>query len=234
MPARTKPVRPGAPAAAPALSRSPRRYEAQGAPAAMSSDATDRWARRRTCRPPGGGSPTRGGNPGTRRCGLRPRQPRSPPTPGRRTRRLPRCARSGPYRTCSWLSRFRGQRAPQLVQSRTNARLDGAERLIQPRRGFGVRKPGEEGRFDRLALVRRQRRQCRAEGLALLPQLDHIARIGSRLGQRLHIGAVNALLTVLKTQAVDRPRARLVHDPAEHRAVRGVVMRRAPPDVMED
>ena len=59
-------------------------------------------------------------------------------------------------------------------------------------------------------------------------------RIGSHLGQRLHIAAVAALLSTLEAQAVDRPRARLVHDPAEHRAVRGVVTRRAPPDVMED
>ena len=49
-----------------------------------------------------------------------------------------------------------------------------------------------------------------------------------------YIAAVAALLSALEAQAVDRPRARLVHDPAEHRAVRGVVTRRAPPDVMED
>jgi hypothetical protein len=46
--------------------------------------------------------------------------------------------------------------------------------------------------------------------------------------------ALAALLSVLEAQAIERPRARLVHDPAEHRAVRGVVTRRAPPDVMED
>ena len=98
-------------------SPSPRRCEAQGAPAAMSSDAAHRWARRRTDRPPGGGSPARAGNPGTRRCGLRPRQPRSPPAPERRRRTLPRSARSGLCGTYSWLPRFRGQRVPQLVQS---------------------------------------------------------------------------------------------------------------------
>ena len=97
-----------------------------------------------------------------------------------------------------------------------------------------MRKPGEERRFDRLALVRRERRQCRAQRLALLAQLEHVARIGSHLGRRLHIAAVAALLSALEAQAVDRPRARLVHDPAEHRAVRGVVTRRAPPDVVED
>src|SRR5712671_3237670 len=48
------------------------------------------------------------------------------------------------------------------------------------------------------------------------------------------VSAVTALLSVLEPQAVDCPRARLVHDPAEHRPVRGVVARRAPPDVMED
>src|SRR5262249_48302852 len=133
----------------------------------------------------------------------------------------------------SWLPRVCGERLPQFVQSRTNARLDRAERLIQPRRGFGMRKPAEERRFDRLALVRRERRQCRAQRLALLAQLDHIARIGGYLDEWLRI-ALAALLSVLEAQAIDRPRARLVHDPAQHRGVRGVVTRRAPPDVMED
>src|SRR3546814_14757634 len=61
----------------------------------MSSDAAHRWARRRTDRPPGEGSPTRAGNPDTRRYGPRPRQPRSPPTPEGRRHTLPRSARSG-------------------------------------------------------------------------------------------------------------------------------------------
>ena len=97
-----------------------------------------------------------------------------------------------------------------------------------------MRKPVEERRFDRLALVRRERSQCRAQRLALLAQLEHVAWIGNHLGQQLHIAAVAALLSALEAQAVDRPRARLVHDPAEHRAVRGVVPRRAPPHVVED
>jgi len=42
-----------APAAAPVVSRSPRRGEAQGAPAVMSSDAAHLWARRRTYGSPG-------------------------------------------------------------------------------------------------------------------------------------------------------------------------------------
>src|SRR6476620_10096714 len=45
-----------------------------------------RWARRRTDRLPGGCSPTRAGNPGTRRYGLRPRQPRSPAGPAEHER----------------------------------------------------------------------------------------------------------------------------------------------------
>jgi hypothetical protein len=96
-----------------------------------------------------------------------------------------------------------------------------------------MRQPAEERRFDRLALVRRERRQCRAQRLALRAQLEHVARIGSHFDKRLLIASVDALLSALEAQAVDRPRARLVHDPAEHRAVRGVVARRAPPHVME-
>ena len=53
-----------------------------------------------------------------------------------------------------------------------------------------MRKPGEECRFDCLALARREHRQGRAQRLALLAQLDDVARIGSRLGQQLHIAAV--------------------------------------------
>src|SRR5262249_1539542 len=45
--------------------------------------------------------------------------------------------------------------------------------------GGGIRKPGEEGHFDRPALVRRERRQCGAQRRALLAQLEHVARIGS-------------------------------------------------------
>jgi hypothetical protein len=95
-------------------------------------------------------------------------------------------------------------------------------------------KPAEERRFDRLALVRRKRLQCGAQQLTLLAQFEHVVGIGGHVGKRRRIAALAALLSALETQAVDRPRARLVHDPAEHRAVRGVVMRRAPPDVMED
>jgi len=52
----------------------------------MSLDAAHRWARRRTYRPPSAGSPTRAGNPGTKRCALRPRQPRSQAGPAGRRR----------------------------------------------------------------------------------------------------------------------------------------------------
>src|SRR6476620_5581630 len=72
MPARTT----AAPATTLVLSRFPQRSEAKDAPAAMRSDAAHQWARRRSYRPPGGGSPTLDGNRGTRRCGPRPRQPR--------------------------------------------------------------------------------------------------------------------------------------------------------------
>src|SRR5258708_22530199 len=121
-----------------------------------------------------------------------------------------------------------------MVQSRANGRLDGAEWLFRPGGGFGMRKPAEERRFDRLALVRCERRQRDAERLGLRTQLQGVARLGRDLGQRLRILAAPALLSALEAQAVDGPRARLVHNPAAHRALRGVVTRRAPPDVMED
>src|SRR5689334_20548020 len=95
-------------------------------------------------------------------------------------------------------------------------------------------KPGEERHFDCLSLIRRECLQCRAQRLALLALLENIVRIGSHLGQRLYIAVVSALLTALETEAVDRPRTRLVHDPAKHCAVRRVVPRCAPPDIMED
>src|SRR6266436_2852346 len=110
IPARTT----AAPVAAPAVSPSPRQCDAQAAPAGTSADAAHRWARRRTDRPPRGGSPTRAGNPGTRQYGLRPRQPRSPAGSERRTRTSPRSARSGSDGTSSWLHRFFGQRVPQI------------------------------------------------------------------------------------------------------------------------
>ena len=53
-------------------------------------------------------------------------------------------------------------------------------------------------------------------------QLELVVRIGSHLDLRLHITIIEALLSALEAQAVDRPRACLVHDPPEHRAVRGV------------
>src|SRR6185503_20883544 len=65
-------------------------------------------------------------------------------------------------------------------------------------------------------------------------QLEHIAWIGGDLGQRLNIRAVAAFLSAFEAQAIDGARACLVHDPAEHRAVRGVITRRASPNVMED
>ena len=81
-PARTT----AAPAAAPAAAPSPRRCAAQDAPAAMSSDAARRSARRRTDRPPGGGSPVRAGSAGTRRCAPGLRAVRSPAGPAGRRR----------------------------------------------------------------------------------------------------------------------------------------------------
>ena len=41
------------------------------------------------------------------------------------------------------------------------------------------------------------------------------------------IEAAPELLAIFEAQAIDPARTRLVHDPAEHRAVRGVVTRRA-------
>src|SRR5258706_2665537 len=95
-------------------------------------------------------------------------------------------------------------------------------------------KTGEERRFNGLALVGRKLRKRFAQGLGLLALLEHVARIGSQFGLRLHLATVAALLSAVEAQAVDRPRAGLVHDPAEHRAVRRIVTRSAPPDVMED
>src|ERR1043166_1818553 len=97
-----------------------------------------------------------------------------------------------------------------------------------------MRKTAEERRFDGFALVRRESYQCRAQRLALLAQLEHIVRIGTDVGWRLHIHAVAALLSALETQSVDRARACLVHDPAEHRAISGVVTGCASPNVMKD
>jgi hypothetical protein len=71
-----------------------------------------------------------------------------------------------------------------------------------------MRKPGKERRFDRLSLVRRKRRQSRAQQLALLAQLEYVVRIGSPLGQQLPIAAAAALLSVFEAQAIDRARTR--------------------------
>ena len=43
---------------------------------------------------------------------------------------------------------------------------------------------------------------------ALLAQLHHVARIGSHFGRWLLIASVDALLSAVESQAVDRPRAR--------------------------
>src|ERR1041385_9108686 len=50
----------------------------------------------------------------------------------------------------------------------------------------------------------------------------------------MHIRVGTAFLSVLEAQAIDRARACLVHDPAEHRAIRGVVTRRASPNAMKN
>src|SRR5215467_14127332 len=74
----------------------------------------------------------------------------------------------------------------------------------------------------------------RLQRRTLLAQLEHVAWVRSHLGQWLQISAIPALLSAVEAQAVDCPRTGLIHDPAEHRAVRGVVTRRASPDVMKD
>jgi hypothetical protein len=96
------------------------------------------------------------------------------------------------------------------VQSRPDACLDGAERLIEPRSGLHMREAGEERGFDRLPLARREASHGRTQRSALFSHLQHVAEIGRRLGRRIQIAVGTALLPVLEAQPVDRAGARLV------------------------
>src|SRR5215207_9757026 len=97
-----------------------------------------------------------------------------------------------------------------------------------------MREPSEEAHFNRLTLVRRQGRYRGAQQVGLLALLELVVRILSHLSHLLLIVGLAPLLSALEAQAVDRPRACLVHNPAEHRAILGVVMRCPAPDVMKD
>src|SRR6185295_20302416 len=99
--------------------------------------------------------------------------------------------------------------------------------------GFRMREPPKKRRFDCLALVWRKLRHCRAQRLSLLAQLENVMRISRPLRIWLHI-VRPAPLSILKAEAVDRPGSRLIHDPAKHGAVCGVVARCVPPYLMED
>src|SRR5688572_26524491 len=116
-------------------------------------------------------------------------------------------ARPGRNGSCaklsSWLLRSRGQRLPKLVQTGTNSCLDGSERLIQPRRHFGIRQFGKKRGLDRLSLVRREGRQGTSQYPALLLELENI--VGVTLSRRQWIARirVNPLLPLFEAQPVD-------------------------------
>src|SRR6266852_4938322 len=93
------------------------------------------------------------------------------------------------------------QRLPKLVKSGTDSRLDGAERLIQPRRDFGMRQFGKERGLDRLSLVRREHRQGISERPGLLLELENIVAF-TRLnrGQRITRMRLGPLLPLFEAQ----------------------------------
>ncbi len=127
------------------------------------------------------------------------------------------------------------QRLPKLVKSGTDSRLDGAERLIQPRRDFGMRQFGEERGLDRLLLVRREDRQGILQRPSLLLELENIVGF-TRLNRREWIARMRfgPLLPPFEAQPVDGPGARLVHDPSQDGPVTSVVAGGSSPNIVKD
>jgi hypothetical protein len=124
---------------------------------------------------------------------------------------------------------------PELAESGTNPCLDRPQRLMQVSRHFGIRHVGKERSLDRLALVAREE----GDGLAQPPRQllaidDFVGMLRLGVRERLFGIRIHALVALLVPQAVDRPGPRLVQDPSEHGAVRGVVVLRATPHVVED
>src|SRR5689334_777449 len=107
---------------------------------------------------------------------------------------------------------------------------------MQSFRNFCVRTVGEEGDLDRLTFVGGQSRHREPKLLTSLLSGDHLLRRQlHRLGDDdLLRAAIDALLALLEPPAIDRARARLIHDPPEHRAALLLIRGRPSPDVMKD
>src|SRR5688572_2551110 len=112
---------------------------------------------------------------------------------------------------------------PELAEPGTDPRLDRPERLLKMRSRFGIRHVRKERSLDRLALVVREDGDCLAQPQCQLLAIERLA-VARRveLREQLLRIRVDAFLAPLVAQAIDRPRPRLVQDPPEDRAVRGV------------
>ena len=154
-------------------------------PIAMATAEARRWARTRRSRRSDSASPCPAGSPNTRRYAPPRRRLRSGRERRARTRTRDPAARSGLLRCQSSSSLLRSERLPKFRQSRTDSRLDGAERLLEPCCHFGIRQLGEERSLDRDSFVRCQDGQ----GVAQQPALRRSRRESRRTTRRLPRGA---------------------------------------------
>src|SRR6185369_6912709 len=99
----------------------------------------------------------------------------------------------------SW---FSTERLTEPSEPRTDACLDGAERLLQPGRRFRIRQLGEEGGLNRHSLGRRQDRKGLAQMSTLVLAGHRVVR-GPR-GRRWH-GAVRVTGTPLLPLVAPQP-----------------------------
>src|SRR5688572_21537024 len=105
-----------------------------------------------------------------------------------------------------------GEHLPKLVQTRSDSRLDGAERLLQPGSPLGMAHCGKERRFDRLSLIGAEEVQRAGELLTPLFELEDVVRVRSRLRDLRSI-RLHAFLPLLEAQAIDGARSCLIQDP---------------------
>jgi len=126
------------------------------------------------------------------------------------------------------------QRLSEFSQSGADSRLHGSERLIQlPCRLF-ISEFREKCSFDRTSFFWSQDLKRIPQQAALLFKQTGLLRIDNvrcRL-QAVRI-RVHSFFSLIKPQAINRPAARLIHNPAADRSVSGIIGRGFSPHFIE-
>jgi len=129
------------------------------------------------------------------------------------------------------------ERLPKFAQSGPDSRLDRSEGLIQtwlPPRNKSIRRKNAVSITCRFFGVRtsrafRRRRLCSSNW----PSFLWVIRC-SRCNRIVRIAVDGAFFPLFESQPVNRPRARLIHDPSDDGSAGRIVSRRSSPNVVED